>query len=169
VTVRGRWSPDGLLRWSHIAALAVLVLGLLFLAAYCVAEALASGYSLVDAYWRGRLPWMGIAEGLIVGGATVTAVTGAVTVFWLGGSGLRALAIPAVVSVGLWWFTAVLMTSMRYAPCEVGTPCPAPTPDPWAWAYSAPQQALLFLIAPSMGLSLLTSLSRRRSRRPAPG
>jgi hypothetical protein len=154
--------------WLPAACLGLLAFGLLFLGAYCVAEALANpGYSLIDAYWRGRLPWMGIAEGLIVGGATACAVTGTAVVLWLGGPVRRVLAIPAVLAVALWWFLAVAMTSMRATACEVGTPCPAPTPDPWAWAYSAPEQALLVLILPGVFLSVLAILSRPQLRVPA--
>lgn len=152
-----------------MASLGVLAFGLLFLGVYCVAEALANpGFSLIDAYWRGRTPWMGIAEGLIVGGATVCAVTGTATVLWLGGLVRRALTPPAVLAVALWWFLAVAMTSMRATACEVGHPCPAPTPDPWAYAYSAPWPAFLLLIMPSVFLSALAVASRQQSRVPAP-
>lgn len=161
--MRNRWSIDGLLRWAQLASIGTLTLGLLVLGAYCLAEAAAHpGYSLVDAYGIGRLPWMGIAEALIVTGATACAVSGGLTVFWLGGSGLRALAIPAPLAVGVWWFTAVAMT--RYAPCPVGTRCPASPPDPWAYAYSVPTSALLLLILPGMVLTLLAIVSRQRAR-----
>lgn len=162
---RGR-SPDALLRWSHLASIAALAFGLLFLGAYCVAEALTNpGSSLVDAYWRGRLPWMGIAEGLIVGSATACAVAGAATVFWLGGSGRRALAIPATALVALWWFMAIVGLPGG-GPC-FPSPCPPRPIDPWAVAYSAPEQALLFLIAPSIFLTLLAIVSRQQSPAPA--
>lgn len=155
-------SPGRLQRWLPTASLAALGIGLLFLGAYCVAEVQANpGYSLIDAYWRGRLPWMGIAEGLIVGSATACAIAGAAIVLWLGGYVLRALAIPALLPVALWWFLAVAMTSMRATACEVGTPCPAPTPDPWAYAYSLPQAALLFLILPGVFLALLALFAHR--------
>lgn len=144
-----------------MASLGVLAFGLLFLGAYCVAEALANpGYSLVDGYWRGRLPWLGIAEALIVGGATASAVIGAATALWVGGAWRRFLVIPPLVAIALWWLLAVAMTSMRAAPCEVGTPCPTPSPDPWAFAYSVPETAALFLILPGMFIVLVALTAR---------
>lgn len=97
------------LRWSTLASFGTLAVRLLFLGAYCVAEALANpGYSLVDGYWRGRLPWMGIAEGLIVTGATVSAITGWATVLWVGGWWRRALALPLLLPIALWWFIGIV-------------------------------------------------------------
>jgi len=166
---RSASSADRLLRWSLLASLTALVFGLFVLAVYCVVETIGNpGYSLVDAYWIGRLPWMGIAEALIVSGATACAVSGAFTVIWLGGSGLRALAIPALLAVGLWWFLSVAMTAMRFVPCPVGATCPAPPPDPWAYAYSVPMTAVLLLILPGVFLTVLAIVSRQRSQAAAP-
>ncbi|MDQ2854027.1 MAG: hypothetical protein M3R32_04120 [Chloroflexota bacterium] len=142
--------------WLPAASLGVLGIGFLVLGAYSIAEALANpGYSLVDAYWRGRLPWMGIAEALIVGGATACAVIGAVAALWAGGAWRRILVIPPLLPIALWWFVAIGMSSMRATPCEIGTPCPAPGPDPWAFAYSSPETTALFLILPALFIVLV--------------
>lgn len=147
--------------WLPAASLGVLGIGFLVLGAYSIAEALANpGYSLVDAYWRGRLPWMGIAEALIVSGATACAVIGAASVFWVGGAWRRFVVVPPLLVIALWWLLAVAMTSMRAAPCEVGTPCPTPAPDPWAFAYSIPETAALFLILPGV-FNVLVALTAR--------
>jgi hypothetical protein len=151
----------GLRWWLPAASLGVLGIGFFVLGAYSIAEALANpGYSLVDAYWRGRLPWMGIAEALIVSGATACAVIGSATALWVGGVWRRILVLPPLLPIALWWFVAIAMSSMRATPCEVGTPCPAPTPDPWAFAYSSPETTALFLILPALFI-VLVALSAR--------
>ena len=158
----GSRASRGLRWWLPAASLGLLAIGLLFLGAYAVAEAVATpGHSLVDAYWRGRLPWMGIAETLIVSGATACAVIGAVSILWVGGAWRRLLAMPPLLPIALWWFLAVAMSSMRAVPCLAGAACPAPEPDPWAYAYSAPTVALLYLILPSAFIALLALTARR--------
>ena len=152
------------LRRLTLGAAALLAVGLGWLLAYAVAEALlGDGHgSLVDAYWRGRLPWMGIAETLIVFGATACAVAGAASVMIEGGWVRRLAVVPALAVAGMWWLLAIAMSSMRAVPCN---DCPTPTPDPWAYAYSAPQTTLLFLIAPSIVIVLLALV---RPRSPSP-
>jgi hypothetical protein len=115
--------------------------------------------SFVDAYWRGRLPWMGIIEALVVTGATGAAIAGTITIVAKGGWVRRVFALPLLLVIGLWWFLAIAMSTMRAVPCDT---CPPPNPDPWAFAYSVPVTALLFLIGPSLLLVLL-ALVRTRS------
>ena len=155
----------GWLRRLTVGAVALLLIGLGWLLAYAVAEALVGdGHgSLVDGYWRGRLPWMGIAETLIVLGATSCAAAGAASVTVEGGWIRRIAAIPPLVIVGMWWLVAVAMSTMRAVPCN---DCPPLTPDPWAYAYSAPQTTLLFLLGPSVILVLL-ALARPHMTEPA--
>jgi hypothetical protein len=139
--------------------------GFIVLGIYCVAEALANaGSSLVDSYWRGRLPWMGIAEALIVSGATACAVVGAGTVWWLGGWLRRIVAVPPLLVVGFWWFIATLPLSGG-GPC-LPSPCPPPPVDPWAYAYSLPGTALLFLILPALLLATLASTASHCAAKP---
>jgi len=147
----------GWLRRLTVGAVALLLIGLGWLLAYAVAEALVGdGHgSLVDGYWRGRLPWMGIAETLIVLGATVCAIAGAASVMVEGGWIRRIAAIPPLVIVGMWWLVAVAMSTMRAVPCN---DCPPLTPDPWAYAYSAPLTTLLFLITPAVLVALLAQI-----------
>jgi hypothetical protein len=153
--------------WPSVASLGVLAFGLLFLGAYCVAETAANpGYSLVDAYWRGRLPWMGIAETLIVTGASACAVTGGATVLWLGGWWRRLLAIPALLAVAFWWLLGIVGLPGG-GPC-LPSPCPPQPIDPWAVAYSAPEEAFLFLILPSVLLALLALVAGRTATGPSP-
>lgn len=141
------------------ASLGVMAAGFFVLIVYCVAEwAATPGSSLVDAYWRGRLPWMGIAEGLIVSGATSSGLIATGAVLVAGGSMRRALVLTALLPVALWWFLAI-GPYPGGALC-VPSPCPPQPVDPWAYAYSAPEFALLFLIVPSLVLAILALTAR---------
>lgn len=126
------------------AAMLLLAVGIGFLSAYVVLESVASGLSPIDAYWRGRLPWMGIAEALVVVGATAALITGAIAVAVRGGWLRRLAVVPPLAIAALWWLVA--MIPMRAVPCN---DCPPQIPDPWAYAYSVPETTLLFLLAPA--------------------
>jgi hypothetical protein len=159
-SISARRSAGGLRWWLPAASLGLLGIGLLVLGGYSIAEAWATpGYSLVDGYWRGRLPWMGIAEALIVSGAGACAVIGAATVVWVGGAWRRVLAIPPLLPIALWWFLAI-GPYPGGAAC-LPSPCPPQPIDPWAYAYSAPTTAFLFLILPSVFIAFLALTARR--------
>ena len=130
------------------------------LAAYCLAESAASGLSLVDAYWRGRVPWMGIIEGLVVGGPTAAVVPGGLAVLVRGGWWRRAALVPLVAVAGLWWFSVVVGARISGGRC-LGI-CPPRVIDPWAYAYSAPEAAFIFLILPSFAVAWLALAPARR-------
>jgi hypothetical protein len=150
------------LSWLTLASLAILTAGFVVLLAYCIIEASANpDYSLADAYWRGRLPWIAIAEITIVAGATATVVSQALATLTAGPQWQRLLVPPAAVAVALWWFTAVAMSSMRAVPCPIGDRCPVPGPDPWAFAYSAPQTVALLLILPALFVGALALSAQR--------
>lgn len=151
LAARPRSSGDPL-RVATVLAAGSLVAGFVVLVAYCVAESAASGLSLVDAYWSGRLPWMGIAEGLIVSGATATIAAGGLAILVNGGWWRRAALVPLAALAALWWFAAILGIGISYAPCF---DCGPPPVDPWAYAYSAPLWALGFLIVPSLVVATL--------------
>jgi len=152
------------LRRLTAGAAAILAIGLAWLLAYVVAEAMLGdgNGSLVDGYWMGRLPWMGIAETLIVLGATACAIAGAASVMVEGGWVRRLAVVPPLIVVGCWWLLAMLLSTMRAVLCN---DCPPPTPDPWAYAYSAPQTTLLLLIAPSIAIALLALVRARSVKR----
>jgi hypothetical protein len=157
----------GTLRGLSAASLGVLIAGLIVVAVYSSVEAMGNpGYSIVDGYWQGRLPWMGIAETLIVSGATASAVIGATTAFWFGGSWRRILVIPPLLPIGLWWLLAVSGFPGGH-PC-LPSPCPPQPIDPWAFAYSGPTQALLLLLLPSALIGLLALTARRTAGVSAP-
>ena len=158
----GQQRPVSVLHGLTMASLAILAAGFIVLLAYCIIEASANpGYSLTDAYWRGRLPWMAVAEITIVTGATATVVSEVVATLIAGPQWQRLLLPPAAVAVVLWWFTALAMSSMQAVPCPIGDTCPVPGPDPWAFAYSAPQTVGLFLILPALFAGALALSARR--------
>ena len=152
----------GLALCASRAAFAWLLAGFVVLGVYCVAEAASNpGLSVIDAYWRGRLPWMGIAETLIVSGATVCAVVGAGTVLLRGGWQRRVMVILALWPIALWWFFGIV--GLPGGGVCFPAPC-APRPiDPWAVAYSAPETAVLFLILPAVFIATL-ALTMRTAR-----
>ena len=155
----------GWLRRLTMGAAALLAIGLAWLFAYVLAEALIGdgGGSPVDGYWRGRLPWMGIAEALIVVGATACAIAGAAAVMVDGSWTRRIVAIPLIAVVGLWWLMAMLLSTRQAVPC---LDCAPLAPDPWAYAYSVPETTFVFLIGPSVVIALI-ALVRPRSTEPA--
>jgi hypothetical protein len=155
----GHW-----LRQLTIGSAFLLVFGLAWLFAYTLAEAFLGdgGGSLVDAYWRGRLPWMGGAETLIVVGATASAVSGTLAAMVCGGWIRRLAVLPPLAVIGLWWFFAII-------PFRGGVYCPdcppfPPQPDPWAYAYSRPETTVLFLLLPALVIVALRWLANAGTR-----
>ncbi|MDQ2674757.1 MAG: hypothetical protein M3Y40_08880 [Chloroflexota bacterium] len=136
----------------------VLLAGLSLALVYSAAESVLNpGYSLVDGYWRGGLPWMGIIEALVVSGATAAILAGTVAVAARGGWARRAATLALAAVAGLWWFSAAVGAGMSRAACN---DCPPPVFDPWVYAYSAPVLALQMLILPAAAIVLL-ALGRR--------
>lgn len=147
-----------------LASVALLVFGILFLLAYCVMEAIGSGISLVDAYWRGRLPWMGIAEALVVVGATASIVTGTLAALVRGGWWRRLATLPPLAVASMWWILAL-------TPPPGGAFCPAcapPQPDPWAYAYSLPETFAVFMLLPAAVTVFLALWQTAADRRATP-
>lgn len=146
------------LRGAVLVSTAALLVGLTMLVAYSVAEAIANpGYSVVDGYWRGRLPWMGIIEATVVGGATATLITGLAIVLALGGWIRRLLSLPLLGLPALWWFAAYLRAGISGGYC---LNCPPPAFDPWAYAYSSPATAALGLVLPALAMAALAFTAR---------
>jgi hypothetical protein len=143
----------GVARLATALAVAVLLAGLAMLLAYSVAEAIANpGYSIVDGYWRGRLPWMGIIEGLVVAGATACVLVGGATVLVLGGWWRRAVVLVPLLLAALWWVAARGRAGITGGGCPN---CPPSPFDPWAYAYSVPESAALGLILPALAIAVL--------------
>lgn len=138
-----------------LAGAVTLGVGLAYLFAYLfLAPIFGEGRSHEEAYRLGRLPWIAIAEILIVIGGTGAAAAGLATVVVAGGWLRRAFVIAAATPVALWWFVA--MIPVVGAPCGA---CPPATPDPFAYAYSLPDVALRLIIAPAAFIGAVALLS----------
>jgi hypothetical protein len=150
------------LRSLTVVAVGVLVLGFVALLANSVAEVIGNpGSSIVDGYWRGRLPWIEFGVAPIVVGASAAAVLGLLGAWVTGGWIRRLVVVPPFLVVCFWWFLAML-PPMLGAPCNP-QPCPPPPPDPWANAYSSPETAVVFLVIPSLVIALIALTAPRSS------
>jgi hypothetical protein len=90
--------------WLTGVAVAVVLLGFAVLLANSIAEVLRNpGTSLVDGYWRGRLPWIEFGVAPIVAGSSAAAVIGLIGTWVTGGWIRRMLVVPPFLVVTLWW------------------------------------------------------------------
>lgn len=131
-------------------------LGLAVLLTYAWVEYLNNpGISIVDGYWIGRTPWTPIGICLVLGGASLALVSGAVAVAMRGDWLRRLLALPPLLASTCWWLTAVGVIPMpRFQP-----------PDPVTLAYSLPQAAVLMLILPAVAVAALAFIRVPPDRR----
>ena len=159
------WPLRHTLRWLTLSGISALLFGIAALLATATAEVLGTpGSSLVDGYWRGRLPWIEFGVVPIVIGSSVAAVLGLLSAWATGGWLRRIIVVPAFLLIAFWWLLA-MQPPLMGAPC-VPQPCPLSPADPWANAYSSPEQAAIFLIGPSIfiaALALLPGLPHRMS------
>jgi hypothetical protein len=142
------------LRWSLRLAelsLALIVLGVSTLVVMAWIEVLNHpGYTLVDGYWIGRLPWTAVGVVMVLGGSVGALLAGALAILVEGGWWRRVLILPAWGSAALWW--SVAMGLLPY-PRWHG-------PDPVTFAYSAPTTAGLLLLLPGVILALVAVTPR---------
>ncbi|MEI7742269.1 MAG: hypothetical protein WCK58_00815 [Chloroflexota bacterium] len=149
------------IRLGTMIGLGAMGLGALVLFAYAFSEVLADpSLSLEDGYWIGRLPWTALGVGLVVGGASLALVTGAIVAFVAGGLVRRAVALGAVI-VGAWWWLLVVITAGMGGGCP---DCVRSGPDPIATAYSLPVAALVFLVLPAVCAAVAGLAAGRRER-----
>ncbi len=142
------WGPR-LARGAHIwaqLALGLMVIGPSILLVYAWVEVLNNpGYTLVDGYWIGRIPWtpLGLVITLVGGGLGLLA--GSVAIAIEGGWWRRFLVIPSLAAGALWWLMAMgLIPYPRFQ-----------GPDPVTFAYSMPTQAALLVLMPAALLAAL--------------
>jgi hypothetical protein len=116
----------------------------------------APGLTLVDGYWIGLLPWMGVGPSLIGVGSLVVLVAGVITVVAFRWHPLvRLLALAAAAPAAFYWLVVGLVGVPRMpsllAGTEVGTAL-----------YSAPEAAATFVIAPTLIVAAFAAAGRRR-------
>ncbi|MEP7040476.1 MAG: hypothetical protein ABI864_02770 [Chloroflexota bacterium] len=131
--------------WARLA-LGLMVIGPSILLVYAWVEVLNNpGYTLVDGYWIGRLPWtpLGVVISLVGGVAGLAA--GSVAIAIDGGWWRRFLIVPCVAAAAMWWLTAIgVIPYPRFK-----------GPDPVGFAYDLPTAAMLMLLMPAALLAAL--------------
>lgn len=139
-------------------SLALLVLGPSSLLVLAWIEVLNNpGYSLVDGYWIGRLPWTWIGIDLSLAGGVGGLLAGSAAILVDGGWWRRILVVPSVAAALVWWSIALGVLPF---PRFVG-------PDPVTYAYSLPVAAALLILMPAALMATL-SLAPRPASVPRP-
>src|SRR5437773_5793902 len=151
---------SGILRWSLRLAelsLALIALGVSTLIVYAWVEVLNNpGYTLVDGYWVGRLPWTAAGIVMILVGSVAALVAAAAAIVTEGGWWRRILIVPAWAAALIWWSVAMgILPFPRFH-----------GPDPVTFAYSLPVTASLLLLLPAVVLAGVAITPRRQ---PPPG
>jgi hypothetical protein len=143
------------LRWSlRIAelSLALIVLGVSTLVVMAWIEVLNHpGYTLVDGYWIGRVPWTPAGIVMILAGSVGALLAAGLAIVVEGGWWRRALILPAWGAGAVWW--AVAMGLVPYPRFD--------GPDPVTLAYSLPSTAGLLLLLPAIILAGVAITPRR--------
>jgi hypothetical protein len=161
---RGARLAGGAHQWARLA-LGLMVVGPSILLVYAWVEVLNNaGYTLVDGYWIGRVPWTPLGLVISLVGATAGLLAGAVAIAIEGGWWRRFLLVPSLGAATLWWLMALGVV-------------PYPRfhgPDPVTFAYTLPTQTILLLLMPAALLAILcltpplASEPRTRLRRVPP-
>ncbi len=138
-------------------SLALLVVGPSVLLVYAWVEVLNNpGYTLVDGYWIGRVPWRPTGVVLALVGSVLGLGSGGLVVAVVGGWWRRLLIVPVTAAAALWWAFAIgLLPIARFH-----------GPDPVTFAYDLPTAAAILVLLPAAFLALL-ALSPRPPDRPA--
>ena len=135
----------GARQWARLA-LALMVIGPSILLVYAWVEVLNHpGYTLVDGYWIGRVPWTPLGLVIALAGAVAGLAAGSVAIAIEGGWWRRLLVVPAGAAAALWWLTALgVLPLPRFR-----------GPDPITFAYSLPVTAALLVLMPAALLAAL--------------
>ena len=134
---------SALVVWARRGAgvgLALMAIGPSILLVYAWVEMLNNrGYSLVDGYWIGRVPWTPLGIVVALAGTVIGLGFGALGIAVSGGWWRRALVVAAGIAAALWWATALGRLPL---PRFHG-------PDPVTLAYSLPEAAALLTLMPA--------------------
>ncbi|MGZ6213882.1 MAG: hypothetical protein ACXWMG_02910 [Candidatus Limnocylindria bacterium] len=132
-------------QWARLA-IGLMVVGPSILLVQAWVEVLNHpGYTLVDGYDIGRLPWTPL--GLLIGlaGSVAGLIAGSVAIAIEGGWWRRALVVPALAVAAAWWLTALgVLPFPRFH-----------GPDPVEFAYALPVAAVLLVLMPAALLAVL--------------
>lgn len=136
-------------------SLALLLVGPSVLLVYAWVEVLNNpGYSLVDGYWIGRVPWTPTGVVLALAGSVLGLGSSSLVVAIVGDWWRRLLILPVAAAAALWWAIAFgVIPFPRFR-----------GPDPVTFAYSLPTTAAIMVLLPAVFLALL-ALSPRPPQR----
>lgn len=131
-----------------------MVVGPSILLVYAWVEVLNNpGFTLVDGYTIGRLPWTPLGLVIALGSGAAGLVAGSVAIALDGGWWRRLLIVPACAAGTLWWLTALgVLPFPRFH-----------GPDPVAFAYALPATATLLVLMPAALLAALCLTPRMAS------
>lgn len=131
--------------WARLA-LGLMVVGPSILLVYAWVEVLNNpGYTVVDGYWIGRIPWTPLGLVISLAGGVIGLIAGSVAIAVEGGWWRRFLVIPSLAAGALWWLMALgVIPYPRFH-----------GPDPVTFAYTLPTQAVLLVLMPAALLAAL--------------
>jgi hypothetical protein len=137
-------------QWARLA-IGLMVVGPSILLVQAWVEVLNHpGYTLVDGYDIGRLPWTPLGILIALAGSVAGLVAGSIAIAIEGGWWRRLLVVPAYVAAALWWLTALgLLPFPRFH-----------GPDPIGFAYDLPTAAMLLVLMPAALLAVLCLTAR---------
>ncbi len=149
--------------WGWRATVAGIVLFAAGAVAILVASiqgmALQPGLSLVDGYWVGLEPWIGIGTWLVPIGGIVTIAAGFAVVASRPSMIARLLAIVPLAVAFFWAFVTVAVDMAPHS-----RPGTTTTSSDLATAfYSNPEWTVIFLIVPAAFVVALASIARYRT------
>ena len=131
--------------WARLA-LGLMIIGPSILLVYAWVEVLNNpGYTLVDGYWIGRIPWTPLGLVIALVGGVIGLAAGSFAIAIEGGWWRRILIIPSLAAAALWWLMALGV--IPYPRFE--------GPDPVGFAYDLPTQAILLVLMPAALLAAL--------------
>ena len=135
----------GAQQWARLG-LALMVIGPSILLVYAWVEVLNNpGWTLVDGYWVGRIPWTPLGIVIAIAGSLTGLVAGAVAIVIAGGWWRRLIVVASLAAAGLWWLIALgVIPYPRFR-----------GPDPVTFAYSLPSTAALLVLMPAALLAVL--------------
>jgi hypothetical protein len=147
--------------WAMLAGIALFAAGMVaILVASIQGMEFQPGLSLIDGYWVGPLPWMGIGTWLAPIGGFLAAIAGVGLVIVRGRHPVVRLAGLALLGVVLFWLLAI-----AYAMAPRNAPNGSIYRGDFGSAvYSQPDQTIVLLLLPTAAIVLLAIAGRRGSR-----
>lgn len=148
-----RFLQAELVVWAGLGAIGLGLAGLLV---HAWVEVLNDpGIGLVDAYWRGRVPWVPLGILPVLAGSAAAVAAGTLLTIGRGDWVRWFLLIPVLFVAGTWWAIALgLLPFPRFS-----------GPDPVGFAYALPEIAALGLLLPALAAAVIAIFPMQPDRR----